>query len=68
MTFLRQQQQQNCESSKEFTRSFEIKGGRRDIAQHLNVEYTALSRELSNLKKDKVLDFDKNVFRILQNI
>lgn len=38
---------------------------RNDLAEYLGVDRSVLSRELSKLKKEGVLDFDKNTFDIL---
>jgi CRP-like cAMP-binding protein len=38
---------------------------RNDLAEYLGVDRSVLSRELSKLKKEGVLDFDKNTFTIL---
>jgi len=38
-----------------------------EMAEYLNIERTALSRELSKLKKEKVIDFYKEIFRIIVN-
>lgn len=38
---------------------------RNDLAEYLGVDRSVLSRELSKLKKEGILDFDKNTFTIL---
>ncbi|MEA4816039.1 MAG: Crp/Fnr family transcriptional regulator [Lachnospiraceae bacterium] len=44
---------------------FVLPFNRNGMAEYLNVERSALSRELSNMKKDKVIDYNKNSFRLL---
>jgi len=44
---------------------FEIPLDREGLADYLNVERTALSRELSRMKKDGIIDFNKSIFKIL---
>lgn len=44
---------------KEFTIPF----NREELAEYLGVERSALSRELSKMKKDGLIDFDRNVFK-----
>ncbi|MBT3320261.1 MAG: Crp/Fnr family transcriptional regulator [Clostridia bacterium] len=39
---------------------------RNDLAEYLGVDRSVLSRELSKLKKEGILDFDKNTFTILK--
>ena len=39
---------------------------RNDLAEYLGVDRSVLSRELSKLKKEGVLDFDKNTFTIIK--
>ena len=47
------------------TRYFEIPLGRVELAEYLCADRSALTRELSNLKADGLIDYDKNMFRIL---
>ena len=47
------------------SRYFEIPLGRSELAAYLCADRTALARELGNMKADGVIDFDKNMFRIL---
>ena len=47
------------------TRYFEIPLGRIELADYLCADRSALTRELSSMKKDGLIDFDKNMFRIL---
>lgn len=44
---------------------FEIPLGRTELADYLCADRSALTRELSNMKKDGLLDYDKNMFRFL---
>ena len=44
---------------------FEIPMGRVELAEYLCVDRSALTRELSKMKEDGLIDFDKNCFRIL---
>lgn len=45
---------------------FIIPFDRNGMAAYLNADRSALSRELSRMKKDKILDYHKNRFRLLQ--
>ena len=45
--------------------SFEIDFNREGLAEYLNTERSALSRELSKMKKDGLIDYHKNIFKIL---
>ena len=51
-----------CEQQK---RTFTIPMNRNAMAEYLNVERSALSRELSYMKRDGVIDYHKNTFRLL---
>ncbi|MGI6006103.1 MAG: Crp/Fnr family transcriptional regulator [Ruminococcus sp.] len=44
---------------------FEIPMGRQEFAEFLCADRSALSRELSSMKADGVLDYDRNTFRLL---
>ena len=44
---------------------FDIPFDRQQLADYLNAERSALSKELSKLKKEGVIDFQKNHFRLL---
>ena len=46
--------------------SFRIPFSRADMAVYLGTERSALSRELSRMKAEGIIDFHKNSFRILQ--
>lgn len=44
--------------------SFDIPFNRQQLADYLNIDRSALSRELSKLKVDKIIDFHKNHFEV----
>ncbi|MCL1843207.1 MAG: Crp/Fnr family transcriptional regulator [Defluviitaleaceae bacterium] len=48
--------------------TFNIPINRNIMAEYLNVERSALSRELSRMKKDGLIDYSKNKFSILTRI
>ncbi len=39
--------------------------GRNELSEYLGVNRSALSRELSQMKKDRIIDFNKDIFEIL---
>lgn len=45
--------------------SFEIPFNRQQMANYLNVERSALSKELSKMKKENLLDYHKNRFKLV---
>ena len=47
------------------SRYFEIPLGRVELAEYLCVDRSALTRELTKMKEDGLIDYDKNCFRIL---
>ena len=47
------------------SRYFEIPFGRVELAEYLCVDRSALTRELTKMKADGLIDYDKNCFRIL---
>ena len=47
------------------SRYFEIPLGRVELAEYLCADRSALTRELSKMKDDGLIDYDKNCFRIL---
>lgn len=59
-TYLSQQAQEN--DSNRFTTPL----GRIELANYLCVDRSALTRELVNMKKDKIIEYDKNTFEILK--
>ena len=44
---------------------FQINSSRKEMAESLGVPRPSLSRELINMKKDGLIDFHKNAFKIL---
>ena len=52
-------------AQKQGTRMFMIPLNRSALADYLNVERSSLSRELSNMKKDGIIDFFSNTFKLL---
>lgn len=50
------------------SRYFQIPMGRTELAEYLCADRSALTRELNNMKKDGVIDFDKNTFRLLERV
>ena len=55
----------NSVALKKHARSFEIPFDRQQLADYLNVERTALSKELGKMKREGLIDFRKNQFAIL---
>jgi CRP-like cAMP-binding protein len=47
------------------SRYIEIPLGRGELAEYLCVDRSALTRELAGMKKDGILDYDKNCFKLL---
>lgn len=47
------------------SRYFEIPLGRLELAEYLCADRSALTRELSGMKNDGLIDYDKNLFKIL---
>ena len=47
------------------SRYFEVPLGRVELAEFLCVDRSALTRELSKMKSEGIIDFDKNCFRLL---
>lgn len=56
--------QADCNDSAYFTVPF----GRVRLAEYLNADRSALTRELNNLREEGIIDFDKNTFRIIKNL
>ena len=46
-------------------RYFEIPLGRLELADYLCADRSALTRELARMRDDGLIDYDKNMFRIL---
>ena len=57
-----------AEYRKQGTSTFEIPFNRQQLADYLNVDRSALSKELGKMKEEGILDFHKNVFRLSQQI
>lgn len=55
----------SIQSQAQNSRYFEIPLSRQALAAYLSADRTALARELGNMKADGLIDFDKNMFRIL---
>ena len=53
------------ESKKQKSKKITVSFNRERLAAYLNTDRSALSRELSNMKKDGMIDFDKNKFTLL---
>lgn len=53
-------------SKKAKSSSFQIPFNRQQLADHLNLDRSALSKELGKMKRDGLIDFYKNTFK-LQN-
>ncbi len=47
---------------------FTIPMGRLELADYLCADRSALSRELSRMKEDGIIDYDRSTFRILKNM
>ena len=60
LTYLSLQIQQNNGKNK-----FTIPLGRLELANYLNVDRSALTRELNNMKKEGIIDYSKNTFKII---
>jgi len=56
----------NLQASNNHSEYFTIPLGRVALAEYLSVDRSALTRELNAMKKDGLIDFDKNTFRILR--
>lgn len=55
----------NTVSLQKRARSFDIPFDRQQLADYLNVERTALSKELSKMRREKLIDFHRNHFILL---
>ena len=56
----------STEAQKNKTNSFLIKFDRQELADYLFVERSALSRELSSMKKEGLIDYKKNHFILIK--
>lgn len=52
-------------SREQKSRTFQIPMNRNGMAEYLNIERSALSRELSYMKRDGLIDYHRNSFRLL---
>lgn len=52
-------------SREQQSRTFSIPLNRNAMAEYLNIERSALSRELSNMKRDGLIDYHRNSFRLI---
>ena len=57
----------SSESAKAGATSFTIPFDRQGLADYLNLDRSALSKELGRMKKEGILDFHKNQFSLYQN-
>ena len=57
----------SSESAKAGSTSFTIPFDRQGLADYLNLDRSALSKELGRMKKEGILDFHKNQFILYQN-
>lgn len=55
----------DCKSNSDNQYIFSIPFDREGMAHYLNINRSALSRELSRMKNEGIIDFNKNQFRIL---
>lgn len=58
----------SAESLRRGSASFEIPYNRQQLADYLSVDRSAMSNELGKLRDEGVLQFDRNQFRLLQEI
>lgn len=56
----------SAQAQKSGRQEFEIPFNRQQLADYLSVERSAMSMELSRLKSDGVIDFEKNKFKLLK--
>jgi len=55
----------SSQAEKSGGRYFTIPFSRQEMADYLSVDRSALSKELSRMKAEKIIDYDKNSFRLL---
>ena len=55
----------NSVSIQKHANEFNIPFDRQQLADYLNLERTALSKELGKMKRDGLIDFYKNSFKII---
>ena len=56
----------SAEAQKNKTNTFTIKFNRQELADYLFVERSALSRELSSMQKDGLINYKKNLFTLIK--
>lgn len=61
LSYLSLQSQQNHGKSR-----FTIPMGRSELANYLNADRSALTRELTNMEKDGLISYEKNTFTLLR--
>jgi CRP-like cAMP-binding protein len=47
------------------SRYVEVPMGRLELAEYLCVDRSALTRELAKMQEEGIIDYDKNIFRVL---
>lgn len=57
----------NTVSLQNHSKEFEIPFDRQQLADFLNIERTALSKELSKMQKEGIIEYKKNKFKLLSN-
>ncbi len=57
----------SIEAKRSQSEYFELPTGRVELAYYLCADRSALTRELNNMKKEGLIDFDKNTFRIIKS-
>ncbi len=57
----------SVEANRSHSDYFELPSGRVEMADYLCADRSALTRELNMMKKDGLIDFDKNTFRIIKS-
>jgi CRP-like cAMP-binding protein len=55
----------NIYASHSKNKNFDIPLSRNELADYLNADRAALSRELSKMKEEGIIDYNLNTFRIL---
>ena len=54
----------NIESQKQGTKTFQSPLGRVEMAEYLCADRSALTRELNNMRKEGIIQFEKNIFSL----
>jgi CRP-like cAMP-binding protein len=55
----------SSESKRQVSASFEIPYNRQQLADYLSVDRSAMSSELSRMRDEGIISFEKNRFRLL---